>query len=130
MITINRPDEETGWQYFGSSRRIAWKTGTSFGYRDGWAIGTSPEYVVGVWVGNADGEGRPGLTGIATAAPIMFEIFGLLPGSSGWFERPLDEMVPAVVCRASGYLAGPNCSERDTVENSGDRLKIACLSIS
>jgi penicillin-binding protein 1C len=115
MIEVNRPDEEAGWQHFGSSRRIAWKTGTSFGYRDGWAIGTSAEYVVGVWVGNADGEGRPGLTGISAAAPLLFEIFGLLP-SSPWFEPPVDELVPAVVCRSGGYLAGPYCPEKDTVK--------------
>ena len=115
MNEINRPEEESGWKYFGSSRRIAWKTGTSFGFRDGWAIGTSPGYVAGVWVGNADGEGRPGLTGISAAAPVLFDIFGLLP-ESGWFAAPLDELVPAVVCRQSGYLAGPLCSIRDTVK--------------
>jgi penicillin-binding protein 1C len=114
MKEVNRPDAESGWKYFGSSGTIAWKTGTSFGYRDGWAIGTSPRYVVGVWVGNADGEGRPGLTGIAAAAPVLFRLFGLLP-RSGWFKAPADELIPAVVCRKSGYLAGPNCDEADTV---------------
>jgi penicillin-binding protein 1C len=114
MNEVNRPEEEMGWKYFSSSPRIAWKTGTSFGYRDGWAIGTSPGYVVGVWVGNADGEGRPGLTGVATAAPILFELFDLLP-RSGWFSEPLDELVPGVICRQSGFLAGPFCNERDTV---------------
>jgi len=114
MIEVNRPDEETGWQYFGSSRKIAWKTGTSFGYRDGWAIGTSSEYVVGVWIGNADGEGRPGLTGVALAAPVMFEIFGILPVSD-WFAPPQNEMMPAIVCHRSGYLAGPFCDERDSM---------------
>lgn len=114
MEEVNRPDEEAGWKRFSSSRKIAWKTGTSFGYRDGWAIGTSTDFVVGVWVGNADGEGRPGLTGIATAAPLMFDIFQLLP-VSGWFGAPVDELIPAAVCRASGYLAGPNCPDPDTV---------------
>ena len=66
---VNRPESETGWQYFSSSPDLAWKTGTSFGFRDGWAVGTTPGYVVGVWTGNADGEGRPGLTGISAAAP-------------------------------------------------------------
>lgn len=113
MIEVNRPEEETGWQQFLSSRKIAWKTGTSFGYRDGWAIGTSTRYVVGVWIGNADGEGRPGLTGIATAAPLMFEIFGLLPDAP-WFKLPVDEMLPSSICRQSGYLAGPYCSDTDS----------------
>ena len=75
---VNRPETETGWQYFGSMPDIAWKTGTSFGYRDAWAIGTTPEYVVAVWAGNADGEGRPGLSGISSAAPVLFDIFRLL----------------------------------------------------
>ena len=70
-------------------------------------------YVVGVWIGNADGEGRPGLTGIATAAPLMFEIFGLLPDAA-WFKLPVDEMLPSSICRQSGYLAGPYCSDTDS----------------
>ncbi len=114
MIQVNRPEEETGWQFFSHARRIAWKTGTSFGYRDGWAIGTSSGYVVGVWFGNADGEGRPGLTGVSAAAPLLFEIFGILPGSK-WFSYPTDEFVKAKVCRASGYLAGPDCGVSDTL---------------
>ncbi len=114
MREVNRPEEETGWQYFRSSPKIAWKTGTSFGYRDAWSIGVSTKYVVGVWVGNADGEGRPGLTGIAAAAPLMFDIFNLLPKST-WFEEPLDELARAKVCSVSGYLAGPECPTSDTV---------------
>jgi penicillin-binding protein 1C len=115
MIEVNRPEEEAGWQHFGSAGKIAWKTGTSFGYRDGWAIGTSSDYVVGVWVGNADGEGRPGLTGIAAAAPLLFNIFGLL-SASDWFLPPKDELMAAIVCKESGYLAGPYCTEKDTVK--------------
>ena len=79
---VNRPETETGWQYFGSAPEIAWKTGTSFGYRDAWAIGTTPGYVVAVWAGNADGEGRPGLSGISSAAPLLFDIFRLLPAAA------------------------------------------------
>ena len=77
MKLTGRMQNRAGKNYE-SRRRIAWKTGTSFGYRDGWAIGTTPEYAVGVWVGNADGEGRPGLTGIATAAPVMFELLFII----------------------------------------------------
>lgn len=126
MIEVNRPEEETGWQYFGSSRKIAWKTGTSFGYRDGWAIGISSSHVVGVWIGNADGEGRPGLTGIAAAAPVMFDIFGLLPDVP-WFKKPVDEFVPAGICRTGGYLAGPDCPDADTTDVPFTGLKVrAC----
>lgn len=115
LLEVNRPEQEAGWEYFTSSRKIAWKTGTSFGFRDGWAVGTTTEYVVGVWTGNADGEGRPGLTGTATAAPILFEIFSILPHTS-WFEPPYDELEYTTVCRKSGHLPGMNCPETDSTQ--------------
>lgn len=114
MKEVARPDELSGWQYFTSSRSIAWKTGTSFGHRDAWAIGLNPEYVVAVWVGNASGEGRPDLTGISAAAPILFDVFGLLPPSS-WFEKPFDDMRSVAICRQSGHRASTFCSETDSV---------------
>lgn len=114
MNEVMRPGEEGLWEQFASSKKIAWKTGTSFGFRDGWAVGLTPGYVVCVWVGNADGEGRPGLTGIETAAPILFDIFDLLP-STGWFNPPVDRMVQTPVCRQSGHLAGVDCPDPDTV---------------
>lgn len=113
MEEVMRPGEEMLWQQFSSTQRIAWKTGTSFGFRDGWAIGITPKYVVGVWVGNTDGEGRPGLTGINTAAPALFEIFRLLPVSRDWFEMPAGEMVKINVCHQSGYRAGQYCADSD-----------------
>lgn len=110
---VNRPETETGWQYFGNAPEVAWKTGTSFGYRDAWAIGTTPDYVVAVWTGNADGEGRPGLTGITSSAPLLFDIIRLLqPSSSHWFARPGEGMTLTEVCAASGYRAGPFCTDR------------------
>ncbi|WP_454802672.1 penicillin-binding protein 1C [Mucilaginibacter phyllosphaerae] len=109
MEEVMRPGEEMLWQQFSSTQRIAWKTGTSFGFRDGWAIGITPKYVVGVWVGNTDGEGRPGLTGIHTAAPILFDIFRLLPAAREWFDTPTGELVKINVCRESGYRAGQYC---------------------
>ncbi len=112
MLEVSRPDEEGAWRNFTSSQRIAWKTGTSYGLRDGWAVGVTPRYAVGVWVGNADGEGRPGLTGISTAAPILFEIFGLLD-YAGWFEIPEAGMAEAEVCAYSGHRAGPYCEKTD-----------------
>lgn len=105
---LYRPGEQTGWQYFTSAKPIAWKTGTSFGFRDGWAVGTNPEYTVGVWVGNADGEGRPGLTGTEMAAPIMFDLFGLLPGQE-WFSQPVSEMRQIEVCSKSGQRISAHC---------------------
>jgi penicillin-binding protein 1C len=114
MEEVNRPELENNWKEFTSSKRIAWKTGTSFGFRDGWAIGVTQRYVVAVWVGNADGEGRPGLTGIATAAPILFDIFNTLPSSS-WFDQPYDDMEKVSICSKSGYLSSDICEEKDSL---------------
>jgi penicillin-binding protein 1C len=114
MEEVMRPGEEGLWQQFNSSQKIAWKTGTSFGFRDGWAIGITPKYVVAVWVGNADGEGRPGLIGVQTAAPIMFDIFRQLP-SSDWFTEPQNNYAFVPVCRQSGYRANIDCADTDTV---------------
>ena len=110
---VNRPESESGWQYFASSPDLAWKTGTSFGFRDGWAVGTTPRYVVGVWTGNATGEGRPGLTGITAAAPLMFDLVGMM-GSGAWFKTPWEDLTMIRVCSRSGFRAGPDCPE--TVE--------------
>lgn len=114
MEEVMRPGEEFLWQQFESSKRIAWKTGTSFGFRDGWAIGVTPRYVVGVWAGNADGEGRPGLTGVSAAAPMMFDIFRLLP-DAGTFPAPAAKMRSIAVCHQSGQRAGVYCTDIDTV---------------
>jgi penicillin-binding protein 1C len=110
MAEVGRPDIDASWQRLGNAQKIAWKTGTSFGFRDGWAIGVSGNYVVGVWVGNADGEGRPGLTGISAAAPVLFEIFGSLP-KSNWFRMPVKDLKSVSVCKQSGCLASSYCVE-------------------
>ncbi len=126
LTELERPTQEGSWEQFSSSKTIAWKTGTSFGYRDAWAIGLNPEYLVGVWVGNADGEGRPGLTGVNVAAPLMFDAFGLLH-SSAWFEPPYDEMTEIEICTQSGFRAGPDCDQTETqrVPLAGERME-AC----
>lgn len=112
MRDVNRPDQ-LDWSRLSSVQNIAWKTGTSYGARDGWAIGLTPRYVVGVWVGNANGSGVAGLTGAQTVGPVMFDIFNLLP-ASGWFAEPSGRK--AIVCKNSGYLAGKYCAE--TVEQT------------
>ena len=110
---VNRP-EEIDWRAIPSMQRIAWKTGTSYGFRDAWAVGVTPRYAVGVWVGNASGEGKPNLTGARTAGPVMFDIFEILPASE-WFQRPENEFIEAEICRQSGCLKGRFCDETDTV---------------
>jgi penicillin-binding protein 1C len=75
------------------ARDIAFKTGTSYGFRDAWAIGYSPSYTVGVWVGRADGSPRPGHFGRNTATPILLKAFDLLPpDDSGFGEAPAEAL--------------------------------------
>lgn len=125
MSALNRPEEEADWQQFSSMKQIAWKTGTSYGGRDAWAIGFTPRFVVGVWVGNASGEGRPGLTGVGNAAPVLFDVFSLLP-SSRWFDMPYDELEETRICRKSGYKASSICEHADTcyIPLSGNKTEI------
>lgn len=123
MNELMRPGEENLWRQFSSSQKIAWKTGTSFGFRDGWAIGLTPDYVVVVWAGNADGEGRPGLTGIDAAAPILFDIFRLLPKSrNGWFKTPSGELAEMNVCTESGFRASDWCASSKPLQ-----MPLSCL---
>jgi len=105
-----RPEEEIFWQNFSSSRDIAWKTGTSYGNRDAWSVGFTPEYVIAVWVGNSSGEGRPQMTGVGYAAPIMFDLLSLLPPCP-WFECPYDELTSVEACSDSGYPVSELCPD-------------------
>lgn len=124
MKQVNRPEGDEAWQFYDSSLEVAWKTGTSFGNRDAWAIGTTKDYVVGVWIGNATGEGRPSLTGVSSAAPVLFDVFNLLPRSQ-WFETPLNDLEEAEVCKLSGYLAQENCPRiKQLVPVNGKRTDI------
>lgn len=120
---LARPDSEGRWEYFRSDRPLAWKTGTSIGFRDAWAVGLDPGYTIGVWVGNADGEGRPGLVGVQTAAPVLFEILRLLPRSEpAWFEAPFDELRERAICQTSGSPALKGCPiTRRWVPETADR---------
>ena len=88
--------------------------------------GITPEYVVAVWVGNASGEGRPGLTGISVAAPILFDIFKTLP-PTGWFRMPVEDMVKIAACRYSGYRTSPICEFKDSIwVPKNGTLTVAC----
>ena len=114
MITdTKRPLGEGDWKTFSSAKKIGWKTGTSFGHRDAWSVGITPEYVVGVWVGNADGEGRPGLTGVKKAGPIMFNVFRTLEETS-WYAPP-DDLINITVCEKSGYPASDICPKTKNI---------------
>ena len=109
---VNRPDE-LDWRLIRSVRKAAWKTGTSYGFRDAWAVGMTPHYTIGVWAGNAEGQGVAGLTGARTAGPVMFDILNLLPAESSWFEMPSKDGEYVKICKDSGHLAGPDCTDTE-----------------
>jgi penicillin-binding protein 1C len=125
MVEVARPGSENTWRLYTSSQKIAWKTGTSYGHRDAWAIGVTPDYTVGVWVGNADGEGRPGLTGLQMAAPIMFDIFNVLE-KSHWFSLPEMDLVEVDVCSKSGFRKSVNCAQYTTVLSTRNDYTKVC----
>lgn len=122
---LKRPAEEGQWDQFSSSKKIAWKTGTSFGHKDAWAIGVSPKYTIGIWVGNADGEGVSGLIGVKKAAPVMFDIFNRLSDSE-WFDTPYDDLESIAMCSVSGMLATRYCAKMDTIYLSTRGLRYKC----
>ncbi|MEM6642531.1 MAG: penicillin-binding protein 1C [Bacteroidota bacterium] len=109
MAELTRPYGEQDWQEYSSSQYIAWKTGTSFGHRDAWAIGLNGNVLIAVWVGNADGEGRAGLTGIRAAAPILMSAMRLSDHEPNWLQQLKPEMTLKNVCSESGFLAGTLC---------------------
>lgn len=108
LLGLTRPVSQVGWSGFASSRLLAWKTGTSYGFKDAWAVGLTDRYAVGVWVGNADGEGRPGLTGVGAAAPILFDVAGKL-NDSYTYPANTNESIEIEVCAESGYPKSENC---------------------
>jgi len=114
LRNVKRPHLEENWEFYSNALDVSWKTGTSFGFRDGWAIGVNKKYVVGVWVGNADGEGRPGLTGVNAAAPVMFDVFKQLP-SNDWLDTPLNALEIIEVCKESGYIPSQFCEQTEAM---------------
>lgn len=116
MTELLRPQDYKGWASFLSQAKISWKTGTSFGFRDAWAVGLNGRYTVAVWVGNADGEGRPELTGTSAAAPLLFSIFNTLGREAHWFAKPAGDLEKIRVCRQSGFKASAICDPVDERE--------------
>jgi penicillin-binding protein 1C len=90
--------------------KFAWKTGTSYGKRDAWAIGFNPNYTIGVWMGNFNGVGSPNLSGAEAAVPLLFDLFNAIDYDSDvkWFEVP-EELITREVCSESGLVPTPFC---------------------
>jgi penicillin-binding protein 1C len=126
LSQLQRPSEEGNWTSFDSHRKIAWKTGTSFGFRDAWAIGVNPDYTIAVWVGNSDGEGRPGLIGGLKAAPLLFDLVNRLPHQKLWFSSPLSDMKYSYLCKTSGLPANEFCPVDTLITNRNYEQVLPC----
>lgn len=93
-----------------SEASIAWKTGTSFAYRDAWTVGVAGPYVVAVWVGNFDGSSNPALVGREAAAPLFFSITDALAAATTRPEPTPDmNLIRVDVCARTGDLPGRHC---------------------
>jgi len=105
------PNEYSGYE-IGSTKlpKIAWKTGTSYGKRDAWAIGFNPNYTIGVWMGNFNGKGSPYLSGAEMAVPLLFDLFNSIDYNSEdrWFKKPY-ELLEREVCAETGLLPTKFC---------------------
>ncbi len=110
LSRLHRPDLPSVWQSATDLPKIAWKTGTSYGHKDAWSVGFTPDFTVGVWVGNFDGAGVPELVGAEAAAPILFSIFQGLRSARGnrWFVCPNNVKIRRV-CAVSGMIPTKNC---------------------
>jgi penicillin-binding protein 1C len=146
MREVSRPTIHGNWEKFNSSIPMAWKTGTSFGHRDAWAVGTTPALTIGVWVGNADGEGRDGIIGAKTAGELLFAVSDILSLQNNWWPTP-PEQVMVNICSDSGELATSQCTNIEKamvppsslntepcayhvsywVDNNGNRLLPECI---
>jgi len=115
---VKRPDSEYYWELYQNQWPLAWKTGTSYGQRDAWAAGVSPQWTIVVWVGNFTGESNRNISGAQCAGPLLFDIFSSLPRdrSTGWFKRPND-LYMVQLCADTGYAAGRWCPQTITVQS-------------
>ena len=110
---LSRPGIESYTHLFSNRIPVSWKTGTSYGHRDAWAIGVNKQWTIGVWVGNFDGEGNAALSGVQSAAPLLFSLFNSLSKKELLldFEEPEYDLIFKECCNESGYPAGPSCPE-------------------
>jgi penicillin-binding protein 1C len=119
LTDVRRPDLPESWDLAVGVPSVAWKTGTSYGHRDAWAVGFSRSYTIGVWVGNFDGRPRKGISGSQHAGPLLFDLFRSIeptPANTGprpddWVRRVRD-LDQIELCAESHELPGPFCTLR------------------
>lgn len=108
---LKRPGSEYYWEKFSSARPFAWKTGTSYGHKDAWAVGVNPDYTIAVWVGNFSGEGNKNLSGATSAGAVLFDILQTLPRNqeTAWFQKNEIDYQQQRICSLSGFRATDAC---------------------
>jgi penicillin-binding protein 1C len=129
LTDVRRPDLPEAWDLTRGVPAVAWKTGTSYGHRDAWAVGSSRQYTIGVWVGNFDGRPRQGISGSQHAGPLLFDLFRALD-PDGLAPAPLPpELARAQetieVCAVSHELPGPWCPARIAVPYLPGRSRLS-----
>lgn len=115
LSKVNRPDFPLNWTATERMPKIAWKTGTSYGRRDGWSIGYNKNYTVGVWTGNFSGAGVTDLSGANIATPLLFRIFNTIDYNNDkeWFSQPADCDIRQV-CSETGLPPSEHCTNLTT----------------
>jgi len=114
MLKENPPPEmEFLPKWINHSIQVAWKTGTSYAFRDAWAVGIVGDFVLAVWVGHFDGRGNPAFVGRRAAGPLLFELIDSLKTKGIPDSIPMDHrtmnLTKVDVCALSGLLPGPSC---------------------
>lgn len=125
LAKLERPDLPTSWDRALAVPAVAWKTGTSYGHRDAWAVGYSADRVIGVWVGNMDGTPVKGISGAVHAGPILFELFRAVEEHGSRLAMPPGLNIAEVeVCAESRQLPGPYCPHRIKVQIIPGRTRL------
>ncbi|MEA2695213.1 MAG: penicillin-binding protein [Acidobacteriota bacterium] len=135
LTDLRRPDLPDAWDIARDVPAVAWKTGTSYGHRDAWAVGWSGRYTIGVWVGNFDARPVQGISGSQHAGPLLFDLFRAIErniGGGGGAEGPRKplgvEPEEIEVCAESHELPGPYCPTRIRVPYLPGRSKLSACS--
>jgi len=125
LTKLERPDLPTSWERALAVPAVAWKTGTSYGHRDAWAVGYSAGKVIGVWVGNMDGTPVKGISGAVHAGPILFELFRAVEEHGSRLAMPPGlNLAEVEVCAESRQLPGPHCPHRLKVQIIPGRTRL------
>jgi penicillin-binding protein 1C len=130
LTDVRRPDLPEAWELTRDVPAVAWKTGTSYGHRDAWAVGFSARLTIGVWVGNFDGRPRKGISGSQHAGPLLFDLFRALePGGRGPVKPEGLVRDEIEVCALSHDLPGPFCPERARIAYLPGRSKLTACAL-